>query len=50
MSNAEYERLCGKHELHRLLDEGLEAIKFKAGRPANDVFADAERKYGFGGI
>ena len=50
LSNAEYERLCGKHELHRLLDEGLEAVKFKAGRPAKDVFADIERKYGFGGI
>lgn len=50
MSNAEYERLCGKHELHRLLDEGIESAKTKNGRPASDVFADVERKFGFGGI
>lgn len=50
LSNAEYERLCGKHELHRLLDEGLEDIKTNSGRPAKEVFADIERKFGFGGI
>lgn len=50
LSNAEYERLCGKHELHRLLDEGLESTKLNSGRPAKDVFSDIERKFGFGGI
>lgn len=50
LSNAEYERLCGKHELHRLLDEGIESAKTKNSRPAKDVFADIERKFGFGGI
>lgn len=50
LSNAEYERLCGKAELHKLLDEGLFAIKNGNNRPANDVFSDIERKFGFDGI
>ena len=44
---AEYERLCGKAELHRLLDEGLADVRSKKGRPAKEVFADIERKFGF---
>ncbi|MBQ8165019.1 MAG: type II toxin-antitoxin system prevent-host-death family antitoxin [Clostridia bacterium] len=47
LSNAEYERLCGKAELHRLLDEGLFDVKNAAGREASDVFSDVERKFGF---
>lgn len=47
LSNAEYERLCGKHELYRLLDEGLADVKEGRGRAAKDVFADMERKLGF---
>ena len=47
LSNAEYERLCGKAELHRLLDEGLADVRSKKGRPAKEVFADIERKFGF---
>ncbi len=50
LSNAEYERLCGKHELHRLLDEGLSDMKAGKSRPAGDVFADIERKFGFDGV
>ncbi len=50
LSNAEYERLCGKSELHRLLDEGLFAVKNGNNRPADDVFSDIERKFGFDGI
>lgn len=50
LSNAEYERLCGKAELHRLLDEGLFVVKNGNNRPASDVFSDIERKYGFDGI
>lgn len=48
LSNAEYERLCGQHELHRLLDEGLEAARADAGRPAKDVFDDLEGVLGLG--
>ena len=47
LSNAEYERLCGKAELHKLLDEGLLAVNSRNNRPASDVFADIERKFGF---
>ena len=50
LSNAEYERLCGKAELHRLLDEGLADVRSKKGRPAKEVFADIERKFGFDGV
>ncbi len=47
LSNAEYERLCGKAELHRLLDEGLFAVKNGNARPAEDVFDQMERKFDF---
>jgi prevent-host-death family protein len=50
MSNAEYERLCGKVELHRLLNEGLSDIKTGKSRSAEEVFSDIERKLGFGGL
>lgn len=47
LSNAEYERLCGKQELHRLLDEGLASAKEGKGRPVKEVFADLQREFGF---
>lgn len=47
LSNAEYERLCGKAELHKLLEEGLSAVKQANNRLADEVFADIERKFGF---
>lgn len=50
LSNTEYERLCGKAELHRLLDEGLFAVSSGNSRPAADVFNDIERKFGFDGV
>jgi len=50
LSNAQYEKLCGKHELHRLLDEGLTAMREGKSRSAADVFADLENKFGFEGV
>ena len=50
MSNEEYERLCGKRELHQLLDEGLEAMKQQQGRPAEEVFQEIETRFGFGAV
>ena len=50
LSNTEYEKLCGKQELHRLLDQGLADVKEGKIRPAQDVFSDLGRKYGFGGL
>ena len=44
LSNAEYERLCGLAELHVKLDAGLEDVKSKRVRKAEDVFSDIERK------
>jgi prevent-host-death family protein len=45
LSNAAYEELSGRKELHRLLDEGLYAMKAGGGRLAKDVFADIEKEY-----
>jgi prevent-host-death family protein len=50
MSNDEYERLCGKQELYRLLDQGIEAMKSDTGRPADEVFEEIERNFGFGEV
>jgi PHD/YefM family antitoxin component YafN of YafNO toxin-antitoxin module len=47
LSNAEYERLCGRHELYCLLEEGFAAMKAGRNRPATAVFADLEREFGF---
>lgn len=37
--------LYEKSELHRLLDEGLDACKLNAGRPAEEVFAELDEIY-----
>lgn len=50
LSNAEYERLCGRNELHRLLDEGLASMRKGGGRPVEEVFAELRRKYNFGDL
>ena len=45
-TNAAYGELSGRKELHRLLDEGLLAMKDGGGRLAKDVFSDIEKEYG----
>ncbi len=48
LSNDDYERLSGpKAELYRLLDEAEEMMKKTPGRPAEEVFAEIEKEYGF---
>jgi prevent-host-death family protein len=47
LSNTAYEELSGRRELHRLLDEGLSAMKAGGGRSANEVFANIQEEYGF---
>ena len=47
MTNAQYERLCGKAELRHLLDAGLKEAKTGHGRAASDVFADLEERFRF---
>ena len=45
LSNTDYEKLCAKSELVKLVFEGYEDYKNKNSRPADEVFADLERKY-----
>ncbi|MCL1878913.1 MAG: type II toxin-antitoxin system prevent-host-death family antitoxin [Defluviitaleaceae bacterium] len=49
LSNTAYEELSGRRELHRLLDEGLSAMKAGGGRPAKEVFDTIQKEYGFDG-
>ena len=49
LSNAAYEELTGRSELHRLLNEGISAMRAGGGRSARDVFANIEEEYGFDG-
>jgi len=49
LSNSEYERLCGKHELYRLIEEGFSAMSKGTGRPASEVFDDIEKEFGLHG-
>lgn len=46
MTNAQYERLCGKSELHRLLDAGLAETKVGHGRSASDVLSELGERFG----
>ena len=50
LSNEDSERLCGRHELYSLLNEGLADMNSGKSRPAKDVFADIERKFDFDGV
>ncbi|HBQ28283.1 antitoxin PHD [Peptococcaceae bacterium SCADC1_2_3] len=43
MSIETYEKLVGKFELYKLLDEGMEAMKNSRIIPAKDVFEKIER-------
>jgi prevent-host-death family protein len=47
LSNSAYEELSGRRELHRLLNEGLYAMKAGGGRPAAEVFDAVQKEYGF---
>ena len=42
MSIETYEKLVGKFELYKLLDEGMEAMKKRKVAPAEDVFEKIE--------
>jgi len=45
MSNAAFEELSGRRKLHRLLDDGLAAMKDGGGRPDGEVFAKLREEY-----
>jgi prevent-host-death family protein len=46
LSNAEFERLTGKYELNRLLEEGFASMRTGRGRPASEVFDSLEKEFG----
>lgn len=45
-----YEKLSGKYELHKLLDEGIESGKTEKWRLAAEGFSDIEKEIGFGKV
>ena len=47
LSNEAYEQLCGKSELHRILDAGISEMKQGKHRPATEVFKTIEKEIGF---
>ena len=49
LSNAEYERLTGRYELYRLLEEGFAAMQEGYGHPASEVFSSIEKEFGLRG-
>ena len=44
LSNEFYEKLCGKSELYRLLNEGLDAEKSGMIRPFNEAINDIRKE------
>ena len=50
LSNAAYEELFSRRELHRQLDEGLRAMEIGGGRPAGQVFNVIKKERGFGEV
>lgn len=43
MSIETYEKLVGKYELYKLIDEGMEAINSKQTRPFRDALNDIQK-------
>lgn len=43
MSIETYERLVGRFELYKLLDEGIDAMKVKKARPFREALGDIQR-------
>ncbi|UKS24182.1 hypothetical protein LOZ80_21390 [Paenibacillus sp. HWE-109] len=39
-----YEKLVGKFELYKLLDEGMDALKMQKVRSFDEAFADIEKR------
>lgn len=50
MSIEVYERLCGKLELYRLLDEGMTVVKEGRKRPLEEVMRDIRQEISDGKI
>lgn len=50
LSIEQYDVLCGKAELHQLLNAGLADIKNGKSRLAEDVFKDLEERFGMSDV
>jgi prevent-host-death family protein len=50
LSNAEYERLTGRFELLRLLEEGEVDVRAGRVKPAEEVFASLEERFGLANL
>lgn len=50
MSIETYEKLVGKYELYKLMDEGLDAVKENKVRPFNEALADIQKGLGDGNV
>jgi len=46
LSNTEYERLCGRHDLYNLIEQGLQSMNEGRGRVASEVFEAIEKEFG----
>jgi len=46
LSNEAYERLIGKYELYRLLDEGIASMREGTGLKAEEVFDEVDKEFG----
>jgi predicted transcriptional regulator len=42
-----YERICGKYELYRLIDEGLADMEAGRTRPFDEVMGELREEFGF---
>ena len=47
LSNSEYEKISGMHELCQKLDEGLAAYDAGLSQSAEEVHAEIEKEFGF---
>ena len=46
LSNEAYERLIGKYELYRLLDEGIASMREGTGLKVEEVFDEVDKEFG----
>lgn len=47
ISNSLYDRLVGREEFHRVMDEALEEMEYENGRPAEEAFLELRERLGY---
>ena len=50
LSNAQYDQMCRRYEIHRMLDEGLRDLKAGDSKSAEDVFKALGERFGFSDV